>query len=172
MIGIAVYFALGAACGMGIGSAGLLVTYLVIAKGMNQGDARLVNLIFFICSGLAAAAVHLRRRKVDKALFLRLMIPAVSGGALGALCGKYIPSSALRPAFGILLIIAGADSLIKLIAQALSRLRAKRGKVTKAVCLTKIQVIIIIYAGVPGKTKLPTVSEEALASSRRRQLFA
>ena len=55
MIGIAVYFALGAACGMGIGSAGLLVTYLVIAKGMNQGDARLVNLIFFICSGLAAA---------------------------------------------------------------------------------------------------------------------
>ena len=126
MIGIAVYFALGAACGMGIGSAGLLVTYLVIAKGMNQGDARLVNLIFFICSGLAA--VHLRRRKVDKALFLRLMIPAVSGGAVGALCGKYIPSSALRPAFGILLIIAGADSLIKLIAQALSRLRAKRGK--------------------------------------------
>lgn len=91
MIGIAVYFALGAACGMGIGSAGLLVTYLVIAKGMSQGDARLVNLIFFICSGLAAAAVHLRRRKVDKALFLRLMIPAVSGGALGALCGKYIP---------------------------------------------------------------------------------
>ena len=90
MIGIAVYFALGAACGMGIGSAGLLVTYLVIAKGMNQGDARLVNLIFFICSGLAAAAVHLRRRKVDKALFLRLMIPAVSGGAVGALCGKYI----------------------------------------------------------------------------------
>lgn len=75
MIGIAVYFALGAACGMGIGSAGLLVTYLVIAKGMNQGDARLVNLIFFICSGLAAAAVHLRRRKVDKALFLRLMTP-------------------------------------------------------------------------------------------------
>ena len=128
MIGIAVYFALGAACGMGIGSAGLLVTYLVIAKGMNQGAARLVNLIFFICSGLAAAAVHLRRRKVDKALFLRLMIPAVSGGALGALCGKYIPSSALRPAFGILLIIAGADSLIKLVAQALSRLRAKRGK--------------------------------------------
>lgn len=52
MIGIAVYFALGAACGMGIGSAGLLVTYLVIAKGMNQSDARLVNLIFFICSGL------------------------------------------------------------------------------------------------------------------------
>ena len=99
MIGIAVYFALGAACGMGIGSAGLLVTYLVIAKG-----------------------------KVDKTLFLRLMIPAVSGGAVGALCGKYIPSSALRPAFGILLIIAGADSLIKLIAQALSRLRAKRGK--------------------------------------------
>lgn len=128
MIGIAVYFALGAACGMGIGSAGLLVTYLVIAKGMSQGDARLINLIFFICSGLAAAAVHLRRRKVDKALFLRLMIPAVSGGALGALCGKYIPSSALRPAFGILLIIAGADSLLKLIVQTLSRRRAKRGK--------------------------------------------
>ena len=128
MIGIAVYFALGAACGMGIGSAGLLVTYLVIAKGMNQGDARLVNLIFFICSGLAAAAVHLRRRKVDKALFLRLMIPAVSGGAVGALCGKYIPSSALRPAFGILLIIAGADSLLKLIVQTLPLLRAKRGK--------------------------------------------
>ena len=82
----------------------------------------------FICSGLAAAAVHLRRRKVDKALFLRLMIPAVSGGALGALCGKYIPSSALRPAFGILLIIAGADSLLKLIVQTLPLLRAKRGK--------------------------------------------
>lgn len=126
MIGIAVYFALGAACGMGIGSAGLLVAYLVIAKGMSQGDARFVNLIFFICSGLAAAAVHCRLRKVDKALFLRLAIPAVSGGAVGALCGKYIPSSALRPTFGILLVTAGSVSLLKLVPQVLRLIRKRK----------------------------------------------
>ena len=172
MIGIAVYFALGAACGMGIGSAGLLVTYLVIAKGMNQGDARLVNLIFFICSGLAAAAVHLRRRKVDKALCLR-RIGRSGRRALRQVHPVVRAPSGVRDSShhrgrGLAHKAYRAGSLPP------PRKARKRfpGKVTKAVCLTKIQVIIIIYAGVPGKTKLPTVSEEALASSRRRQLFA
>ena len=170
MIGIAVYFALGAACGMGIGSAGLLVTYLVIAKGMNQGDARLVNLIFFICSGLATAESGQSAvsppddpRRIGRSgrRALRQVHPVVRAPS-------GVRDSSHHRGRGLAHKAYRAGSLPP------PRKARKRfpGKVTKAVCLTKIQVIIIIYAGVPGKTKLPTVSEEALASSRRRQLFA
>ena len=155
MIGIAVYFALGAACGMGIGSAGLLVTYLRACGGCGPSPTAE--------SGQNAVSPPDDPRRIGRSgrRALRQVHPVVRAPS-------GIRNSSHHRGRGLAHKAYRAGSLPP------PRKARKRfpGKVTKAVCLTKIQVIIIIYAGVPGKTKLPTVSEEALASSRRRQLFA
>lgn len=50
---VAVSFILGMMCGMGIGSAGLFVTYLVITLGIPQIHAQGANLLFFLAAGQA-----------------------------------------------------------------------------------------------------------------------
>lgn len=112
----AVSFILGITCGMGVGSAGLFVSYLVITKGTAQRPAQGANLLFFLAAGLAAMSIHLRRREIPADRFLRIALPAAASAAVGAALGGLIPATVLRPAFGVLLIAAGTTSGIRAVA--------------------------------------------------------
>ena len=125
-MGIIVSLVLGAMCGMGIGSAGLFVTYLVIVCGVPQLPAQGANLIFFLASGGAAMTVHLRRRRIPPDRFIRIAVPAAVMSVVGSLIAPHIPAAALRPAFGVLLICAGINSALRTGKTVLRRVREKR----------------------------------------------
>lgn len=123
---IAVAAVLGAMCGLGIGSAGLFVTYLVIVRGVPQLGAQGANLLFFLASGGAAMTVHLRRRKIPLGRFVRIAVPAAVFSALGASVAPHIPAAALRPAFGVLLVCAGVSSALRTTRTLVRRVRERK----------------------------------------------
>lgn len=104
---------LGAMCGMGVGSAGLFVTYLVIAMGMEQIRAQGTNLAFFLCAGLSSLPIHLKKRSLSVSRIIRIAIPAAVFSVIGSLVSGYIPAVSLKKAFGLLLILAGAVSSLR-----------------------------------------------------------
>lgn len=127
-MGIAVSLVLGAMCGLGIGSAGLFVTYLVIICGVPQLRAQGANLLFFLASGGSAMMIHLRRRRIPLSRFVRIAVPAAVFSALGASVAPHIPAAALRPAFGVLLILAGINSALRTVRTLIRRLRERKAK--------------------------------------------
>ena len=106
-----VSFAVALMAGMGIGSGGLLVSFLTVSENLPQLSAQGLNLFFFIFSSLASSSVHARKRLLDfKAVFF------LGGlGALGAFAGSslahLLPSALLSKAFGIMLITSGLATL-------------------------------------------------------------
>ena len=125
-MGIAVSLVLGTMCGLGIGSAGLFVTYLVIICGVPQLRAQGANLLFFLASGGSAMTVHLRRRKIPLGRFIRIAVPAAVFSAAGSSIAPHIPSDALRPAFGVLLVFAGINSALRTVRKLVRRNRERK----------------------------------------------
>lgn len=98
--------------GMGVGSAGFLVVYLTLALSMPQLEAQLINLIFFISSALAAIGVNWYKGRLNPRVILLCALP----GCVGAICGSSlahtVDGGSLGKAFGALLVVLGAVTLI------------------------------------------------------------
>lgn len=97
--------------GLGVGSAGLLVTWLTLVEKSPQITAQGINLLFFLFSSGAALLVHVFRTP----LLWRCIFLLIPLGILGSLCGVWLatvlPQALLRRLFGILLIASGAIGL-------------------------------------------------------------
>ncbi len=98
--------------GMGVGSAGFLVVYLTMAMSMPQLEAQLLNLIFFISSALAAIGVNWYRGRLRPKVILLCALPGCLGAVGGAAFAHTVDSGSLGKAFGVLLIVLGAVTLI------------------------------------------------------------
>lgn len=97
--------------GLGVGSAGLLVTWLTLVEKSPQIIAQGINLLFFLFSSGAALLVHVFRTP----LLWRCIFLLIPPGMLGSLCGVWLttilPQALLRRLFGILLIVSGTIGL-------------------------------------------------------------
>ena len=104
--------ALGFLSGLGVGGGSLLILWLTLVLGMEQGEARTVNLLFF----LPAAAVACYFRWKQGTLEFRKMLPAITAGCLGALVGtrigRSLDTTLLRKGFGLLLVFTGIRELM------------------------------------------------------------
>ncbi len=101
--------------GLGVGSAGLLVVWLVAVEELPQLTAQGLNLYFFLFSSSASLLVHLCRRKILWGVVLIMMAFGIVGALIGAnLAGRADPSL-LRQLFGFMLLAAGGISLIRTI---------------------------------------------------------
>ncbi|MBE6555271.1 MAG: sulfite exporter TauE/SafE family protein [Ruminococcaceae bacterium] len=98
--------------GLGVGSAGLLVTWLTLIEGMPQITAQGMNLIFFLCSSGVALPVHLFRTPPLWGAVLLLLPTGVLGSLLGGFLAPLLPQAILRRLFGFLLIAAGSLGLL------------------------------------------------------------
>lgn len=110
-IALIVGVAMGYLSGLGIGGGSLLILWLTLVLNLPQGDARAINLLFFIA---AAGAVSIFRwRKGD--LQLTKILPAIVAGcgfaAIFAWISNQIDVEKLRKLFGILLLGAGLREL-------------------------------------------------------------
>lgn len=97
--------------GLGVGSAGLLVTYFVLVEGVAQITAQGMNLLFFLASSGAALLVHVRRTPLLWREILLLIPTGVLGSLLGVRLAGILPQAMLRHLFGGFLILSGAYGL-------------------------------------------------------------
>jgi uncharacterized membrane protein YfcA len=98
--------------GMGVGSAGFLVVYLTVFAGTPQLEAQLINLIFFISSALAAIGVNWYKKRLRWRIILTTALPGCAGAVCGSALAHSVDGNSLGRAFGILLIILGAITLM------------------------------------------------------------
>lgn len=103
---------LGFLAGLGIGGGSLLLLWLTLVLGMDQGTARAVNLLFFLPAAAVACCFRLRQG----ILKLRIVLPAVLAGCitavLGSRLGTHLDMAVLKKGFGILLIATGVRELL------------------------------------------------------------
>ena len=102
---------LGTLSGLGIGGGSLLVLWLTLALGMDQPQARIINLLFFIpCASICC----LIRRK-QGALDIKKLLPGIIAGCIAAgastYIGKQLDLTLIKKLFGGLLIITGIREL-------------------------------------------------------------
>lgn len=93
--------------GMGIGGGTILIPGLIFFTTLKQQTIQSINLLSFIPLALIALYIHIKNKNV----LLRLSIPIVIFGLLGAYLGSKIaasiPSETLRKLFGIFLLAIG-----------------------------------------------------------------
>ena len=97
--------------GIGIGGGSLLFLWLTLGLDMSQESARIINLLFFLPSALAASFFRWKQGALD----LKRISPAILSGCLFAgvfsWIGMNLDTSLLRKLFGILLIFTGIREL-------------------------------------------------------------
>ncbi len=107
IIDLAAAFAVSVLCGMGVGGGGLFVIYLTLCRSVPQLEAQGINLAFFIASAAAALILHAKKRGIP----FKKAAPIGLFGALGSIGGSALAhaldTSAVRTAFGIMLIGSG-----------------------------------------------------------------
>lgn len=102
---------LGFMSGLGIGGGSILIIWLNLVLGMEQADARNINLLFFI----PAAAVSCCFRWKQGSLDFKRILPAVGAGCVTAMIGSQISlllkPDILKKFFGWLLLITAFREL-------------------------------------------------------------
>lgn len=103
--------ALGFLAGIGIGGGSLLILWLTLFVGMEQAEARIINLLFFLPSALVATLFRWKQGSLQ----LQKILPAIIAGCLFAaifsMIGNRLDTSILKKLFGGLLLITGIREL-------------------------------------------------------------
>lgn len=98
-----------AACGVGGGT--LLLLYMTAAASMSYGDAKIINLLFFIvCAGISMV-FHLKNKLINlKASAAAALCGSVTA-AISAYLARDLSGGVLKTVFGVLFIIAGVREI-------------------------------------------------------------
>ena len=98
--------------GLGVGSAGIFVLYLTFVAGYSQPEAQGANLLFFLLSAGSALVLHARRRSIPWRAVAVMVIAAIPGAVLGTWLLRRLDADVVRRLFGVMLVVAGAWSLL------------------------------------------------------------
>ena len=103
---------LGFLAGIGVGGGSLLILWLTLVLGMPHPQARILNLIFFIPSAVAASFFRWKQGELDLKKVLPSIISGCIAAALFSTLGQRIDTSVLKKLFGGLLLITGIRELM------------------------------------------------------------
>ena len=113
LLDVLITLAIATLSGLGVGSAGLLVTFLVLVREVPQITAQSSNLVFFLFSSGSALLIHAFRTPL-LGKFLFFLIPAgLLGSIFGVALAGALPETLLRQIFGVLLILLGLLGLFR-----------------------------------------------------------
>ncbi len=91
--------------GLGMGGGTLLIPLLTIFLNLDQKLCQGINLISFLVMALFSLLIHYKNNYIEtKNIYLIILSGLVFSG-LGALLANFIPSNALRMAFGVFLCV-------------------------------------------------------------------
>lgn len=109
---IAISTALGFLAGIGVGGGSLLMLWLTLVIGVEHGQARFINLLFFLPSALVACLFRWKQGSLE----IRKILPAVLAGCASAAIGSWfsyhLDMELLKKLFGGLLILTGIRELM------------------------------------------------------------
>lgn len=104
---VAVASLLGLLAGMGVGGGSLLLLWLTQVAVIEQPQARIINLLFFLPAAVISTLFH----KKQNTLQLKPIFPAIIAGCAAAIVlsivSKHLDLSLLKKLLGGLLIITG-----------------------------------------------------------------
>lgn len=102
---------LGFLSGLGVGGGSLLILWLTLVLGLEQSQARSINLLFFFFCAIPACLIRSRKSQIP----WRTLFPAMAAGCLCAwtvsLFSAGLDLSLFKKGFGILLLITGLREL-------------------------------------------------------------
>lgn len=112
MLKIIVATGLGFLSGLGTGGGSLLILYLTLLCGMEQTEARAINLMFFIPSAVIACLFRWKQGHLQ----LKNVLPAILAGSVAAGLFSYWSVDwnvqILRKLFGGLMLLTGIKELM------------------------------------------------------------
>ena len=97
--------------GLGVGSGGLYVLWLVLVLGEEQAKAQGINLLFFSLCILSATAVNIIKGRIAFGVLPPLLFFGIISGCFGAMLAKAVETELLSRLFGGFLILAGGAGL-------------------------------------------------------------
>lgn len=110
MIYIASFFS-GVCASLGIGGGVILLLYLTTMLAVEQKEAQLVNLIFFIPIAILSIIMHVKNKLIN----FESVTPCIIGGVLGIIVGillnSYVSNDFLSKIFGVFLVGFGVKLL-------------------------------------------------------------
>ena len=107
LIPVAIATVLGFLAGMGVGGGSLLLLWLTQVVGLEQPQARILNLLFFLPAAIITTLFHKKKAKLDG----KVLIPGVIAGCVSAVAfsmiGRYMDMGLMKKLLGGLLILTG-----------------------------------------------------------------
>lgn len=103
--------ALGFLSGLGVGGGSLLLLWLTLVLGINQNQARLMNLMFFLPCAIIACLFRWKQGNLKIKNILIPIIAGLLGAVLGNLTGQQLNLEILKKVFGIFFIVCGIREL-------------------------------------------------------------
>lgn len=97
--------------GLGVGSGGLFLLYLLRAVGMGQYAAQGTNLLFFCLATLASTLLNIRAGRLSPSRLLPLLFLGACGSVGGSLLTLAVPAAAARVGFGGFMVLGGLYTL-------------------------------------------------------------
>lgn len=110
-ITLPVAIVLGFLAGLGVGGGSLLMLWLTFVAGMEYGQARIINLLFFLPSALIATLFHHKQGSVNIRKILSAVVTGCAFAALFSYVGNKIDTTLLKKCFGGLLLVTGLREL-------------------------------------------------------------
>lgn len=101
----------GVLSGWGIGGGSLLMLYATTLRGMEQGAAQGINLLYFLPVSAGALPGHIRGGLVDRHTFLYCVLGGLPTAALAAWIAPGLDASLLKKIFGAFLLLIGLREL-------------------------------------------------------------
>lgn len=103
---------LGTLASLGVGGGSLLMLWLTLVLGQAYGQARILNLLFFLPGAAIATFVRCKKGSIPiKKLMLPILIGSISA-ALFSLLGQNIELTLIKKLFGGLLLFTGVRELL------------------------------------------------------------
>ncbi len=114
LIGAAIGLVAGLASGLlGIGSGTIMVPSLALLLGLEILPAIATSLFVMVPSSIFGASTHFIQGNVELALALPLILGTVVGAQFGPILGDRIPRRRLRQLFGVILLYAAVNMVLK-----------------------------------------------------------
>lgn len=111
-VALAVATVLGFLAGLGVGGGSLLILWLTLVLNTPPGQARIMNLLFFIPTAVISCIFRWKQGKLDfKKVFPAILAACVTAGIF-SMISHNLALSTLKKLFGGLLLITGLRELL------------------------------------------------------------
>lgn len=93
--------------GIGVGGGSLLLLWLTQVVGMEQPQARILNLLFFLPAAISATIFHKKETALDWKIILSGILSGCSTAAIFSIIGKSLDTDLMKKILGGLLVFTG-----------------------------------------------------------------